>query len=333
MITAERPDGVPPEASYIALPENFGRRFTVSVDTEEDFDWTAPFRREGYGTASIEALAGFQARMDQAGVKPLYVVAYALAVDTRAAEILREINEDGDCTIGTHLHPWTTPPFVEELSVRNSFGGNLPEALERAKLTAVTQAIAVHLGVKSKVFRAGRYGVGPNTVRILAELGYEVEVSSRSRFDYTKQGGPSFTRVRPGPFRLAHGMLEIPLSGTYLGRAFPGPEWPRLNANLVKLRGLCRIGLTPEGTTAADTVEAIKRLIDEDVRLFSLSFHSPSLEPGHTPFVRTAADLDTFDRWWDVVLDFFAARGILPASIEEIQLACRASSESLTAAA
>ena len=333
MIVAERPDGVPPEASYVALPADFGRRFTVSVDTEEDFDWTAPFRRDGYGTASIKALPGFQARMDAAGVKPLYIVAYALAVDTMAAEILRGVNAGGNCTIGTHLHPWTTPPFDEELSIRNSFGGNLPEALERAKLTAVTQAIAANLGVKSTVFRAGRYGVGPNTVRILAELGYAVEVSSRSRFDYTSQDGPSFTRVRPRPFRLAHGMLEIPLSVTYLGRAFPGPEWPRLNATLVKLRGLRRIGLTPEGTSAADAVEAIKRLIDEDVRLFSLSFHSPSLEPGHTPFVRTAADLATFDRWWDVVLDFFAVRGIAPASIAEIQLACRASSKSLTAAA
>jgi len=333
MIVAERPDGVPPDASYVALPEDFGRRFTVSVDTEEDFDWTAPFRRDGYGTASIKALPGFQARMDAAGVRPLYIVAHALAVDAMAAEILRGINADGNCTIGTHLHPWTTPPFDEELNVRNSFGGNLPETLERAKLTAVTQAIAAYLGVKSTVFRAGRYGVGPNTVRILAELGYAVEVSSRSRFDYAKQGGPSFTRVRPGPFRLAHGMLEIPLSGTYLGPAYLGAEWPRLNANLVKLRGLRRIGLTPEGTSAEDAVEAIKRLIDEDVRLFSLSFHSPSLEPGHTPFVRTAADLATFDRWWDVVLDFFAARGILPASIEQIQPACRASNESLPAAA
>ena len=332
MIVAERPDMMPPEGAYVALPEDFGRRFTVSVDTEEDFDWTAPFRREGYGTASIRALPGFQARMDAAGVKPLYIVAYALAVDAMACEVLRGVKAGGNCTIGTHLHPWTTPPFEEELNLHNSFGGNLPEALELAKLTAVTQAIADNLGVQSKVFRAGRYGVGPNTVRLLAGLGYEVEVSSRARFDYTRQGGPSFTCVRPGPFRLAHGMLEIPLSGTYLGPAYAGAEWPRLNAAMVKLRGLRRIGLTPEGTTAEDAVEAIKRLIDEDVRLFSLSFHSPSLEAGHTPFVRTAADLAAFWRWWDVVFDFFAARGITPASTEQIQSACRTGSTSLNAA-
>ena len=147
------------------------------------------------------------------------------------------------------------------MTAYNSFGGNLPEALELAKLVTLTRALETRLGVRSKVFRAGRYGVGPNTVRLLAGLGYEIEVSSRARFDYAKQGGPSFTRVRPGPFRLAHDMLEVPLSGTYLGRPFPGPEWPRLNAGLVKLRGLRRIGLTPEGVSAADAVEAIRRLL------------------------------------------------------------------------
>jgi hypothetical protein len=318
-------------ASYIDLPEDFGRRFTVSVDTEEEFDWTAPFQRTGHTTGSARALPDFQARMEAAGVRPLYLVAHALAVDEAAADILSGFRAAGKSTIGAHLHPWTTPPFEEELSVHNSFGGNLPEALERAKLTAVTEAIEGRMGLRPTVFRAGRYGVGPNTAHTLVELGYDIDVSARSRFDYRKQGGPGFAMIRPVPFRISEGLLEIPLSGTYLGRAYPGPAWPRLNASLVKLRALRRVALTPEGVSAADTIEALRRLADEDVRLFSLSFHSPSLEPGHTPFVRTAEDLAEFDRWWDIVLNYFAAQGIAPAGIEEIQLACRDATASLSA--
>jgi hypothetical protein len=325
-------DGVPPGSAYIDLPQDFGCRFTVSVDTEEAFDWAGPFRRTGHTTGSARALPGFQARMDAAGIRPLYLVAHALAVDDLAADILGGLHAAGNCTIGAHLHPWTTPPFEEQLSVRNSFGGNLPEALERAKLRAVTEAIEARLGVRPTVFRAGRYGVGPHTARTLAGLGYTVDVSARSRFDYRKQGGPGFARVRPFPFRIREGLLEIPLSGTYLGRAYAGPGWPRLNASLVRLRALRRVALTPEGVSAADTIAALRRLADEDVRLFSLSFHSPSLEPGHTPFVRTAADLAHFNRWWDTILDYFAAQGIAPAGVEEIQLACRGATESFSAA-
>ena len=40
-------------------------------------------------------------------------------------------------------------------------------------------------------------------------------------------------------------------------------------------------------------------------RLFSLTYHSPSLEPGHTPYVRDEADLDRFLASIETVLTFF----------------------------
>ena len=43
--------------------------------------------------------------------------------------------------IGAHLHPWVNPPFVESVSNYNSYPGNLPGALERAKLHKLTSRI------------------------------------------------------------------------------------------------------------------------------------------------------------------------------------------------
>jgi len=40
-------------------------------------------------------------------------------------------------------------------------------------------------------------------------------------------------------------------------------------------------------------------------RIFVLSYHSPSLEPGHTPYVRSAADLSNFLSWIEEYLAFF----------------------------
>src|SRR3954470_127083 len=118
---------VPPRRdALVCLPADFGRRFTVSVDTEEAFDWTGPFCRDGHHNRAIAALPRFQQRMEAAGVKPLYLVNHAVAADPEAAAVLRSIHSGGKASVGTHLHPWNTPPFEERVTRRNSFAGNLP---------------------------------------------------------------------------------------------------------------------------------------------------------------------------------------------------------------
>ena len=63
---------------------------------------------------------------------------------------------------------------------------------------------------------------------------------------------------------------------------------------------------------------AIDRALADGVRLLTFSFHSPTLEPGHTPYVRTTRDLEAFDRWWDAVFERLALRGVEPVTVGEI---------------
>src|SRR3546814_7949317 len=70
-----------------------------------------------------------------------------------------------------------------------------------------------------------------------------------------------------------------------------------------------------------DVVEALDRLLDDGLQLFSISFHSPTLVPGHTPYVRDAADLARFHGWWDGLFAAAARRGLAPASMAEIEAA------------
>ena len=44
----------------------------------------------------------------------------------------------------------------------------------------------------------------------------------------------------------------------------------------------------------------------------------PSVEIGHTPYVRDAADLARFWAWWDGVLDQFDRAGVRPIRAHEI---------------
>lgn len=324
-----RLDRPPPESAYLRLPQSFGRRVAVFVDTEEEFDWSKPHSREERSTRAAESLPIVHRRLRGYGVDPVYLLDHPIATDPRCVATLREFKERGECAIGTQLHPWVNPPFEEEVNAANSFPGNLPRTLERAKLLRLTDTIDRAFGERPIVYRAGRYGVGPNTASLLAELGYQADVSVRALFDYAPEGGPDFSRVKPIPYRLTGGLFEIPLSAAYVG-AFRGNgaslyqaagKVPRLRGVLSRSRLLNRVALTPEGMPLAEVLEAIDRLIDDGLSLFSISFHSPSVEPGNTPYVRDAQDLDLFYAWWDGVFDLFGRRGIAPASLDEVMAA------------
>jgi hypothetical protein len=329
---AGRLDQPPEERSYIDLPESFGRRFTIFSDTEEEFDWAKPRSRDNRSTTHMRAMPDLQERFRQRGVKPVHLVDHPIATDPRSVDMLGEWLERGEISVGTQLHPWVNPPDDEEVNTYNSFVGNLPVELERAKIENLTATIESAFGRRPIVYRAGRYGVGPNSAALLEQAGYRADVSVRALFDYGDEGGPDFSRVKPLPYRVqGSALVELPLSAAWVGRLRArGRGLYRAAARFPKGRGLLsraglldRVPLTPEGVPLADALAAARVLIDDGLGWFSLSFHSPSVEPGHTPYVRTAGDLRNFHAWWDGMLDFFEARGIRPASIEEtIDAAC-----------
>jgi hypothetical protein len=321
-----RLDRPPHRSCYVDLPESFGRRFIVFVDTEEEFDWTGPRSRDHRATTAMRSLPALQARFRERGVAPVYLVDHPIAVDPESVAMLRSWLERGECEIGTQLHAWVNPPFEEEVNTYNSFAGNLPAALEEAKLADLTATIEAAFGRRPIVYRAGRYGVGPNSAWLLRQAGYRVDVSVRALFDYSGEGGPDFSRVEPRPFWVGDGqLLEIPLSAAFVGalrglgpRLFPlASRLPRGEGLMSRTGLLGRVPLTPEGTTPQEAIAAVRKLLDGGVRLLSLSFHSPSAAPGHTPYVRTAADLAAFHSWWDQVLDFLGSQLVRPASVEE----------------
>jgi hypothetical protein len=280
----------------------------IVVDTEEEFDWSKPFSRASVSTRSILAQARAHEIFDPLGVVPTYVVDYPVATDPEAVQFLKGLKEEGRAEIGCHLHPWVTPPLVEEVNRRNSYHCNLPPQLERAKIEVITQAVTKSFGHRPTIFKAGRYGFGPNTQAVLIELGYEVDCSQVPYTDFGRDQGPDFGSVGPDPFWLDSGqtLLEVPLTAGFVGRAPTiGPPLRRLFdsplAERLRLPGLlaradlvARSRLTPEGVSADEQCALIDSLVRRGHRTFSLTYHSPSLAPGHTPYVRTEAELEQF---------------------------------------
>lgn len=292
-------------------------RLIVVVDTEEEFDWSAPFDRNATGTGHMRRIGRFQAVCEAWGVRPTYVVDYPIAAQPDGVAALTPLLREGRALVGAHLHPWVSPPHEEEVNARNSYPGNLPRALEHAKLAILRDTIAAAFGLRPRIYKAGRYGIGPNSFAILEELGFDIDLSPAPPFDYTAAGGPDYSRrgLAPEWVGPARSVLSIPGTGALIGRlphpalhrlaTRPAPMRLRLPGVLARLGLLERLNLSPEGHGAAEMIRLVRWLHGRGQRLFVLSLHSPSLEPGHTPYVRTEAELDGFLAALEGFLRFF----------------------------
>jgi hypothetical protein len=288
----------------------------VVVDTEEEFDWSAALDRGSVGVGHMQRIGELQAVFDRHGLRPVYAVGTPIATTPLSIAALQPILRDGRALIGAHLHPWLTPPLTEAMAPRNSFPGNLPKPLEAAKLTTLTGQVEAAFGVRPVIYKAGRYGVGPNSFAILESLGYRIDISPRPPFDYRGVEGPDFSRRGNEPRWEGPGrtILSIPNSGAFIGPlARPGWEWIgdvtqsplsrrlRLPGLLARLGMLERVALTPEGHSLAELRALVRFATARGQRHFMLSLHSPSIAPGCTPYVRDEAEqaafLDQLDRF------------------------------------
>jgi hypothetical protein len=280
----------------------------VVVDTEEEFDWSRPHSRSETRVDHVPHLGAIQALLERHGILPTYVVDYPVASQETGYAPLRDWLFGGKCEIGAHLHPWVNPPFGEELMLSNTYPGNLPPALEKEKLTRLTDVITANFGSRPTIYRAGRYGIGRATGGILEELGYEIDTSVVPFTDFREDGGPDFTSFDEQPFWFGptRQVLEIPLTVGWYGQLATFGRmlqpWlvskPGLRLHLpgifARSHLLERIRLTPEGTSFPELKRLTDAMLRAGHRLFVFSYHSPSVVPGNTPYVRTAAELQHF---------------------------------------
>uniref|UniRef100_UPI00315899EF polysaccharide deacetylase family protein n=1 Tax=Aurantiacibacter sp. D1-12 TaxID=2993658 RepID=UPI00315899EF len=319
----------PPVSSHARFRDRIPRCL-LTVDTEEEFDWNKPLSRDTHGVDHVGRLSKFQEFCERQGIVPIYLVDWPIANSKLAREILCAPLADGRAEIGVQLHPWVNPPYDEDVTQTNSFAGNLPRELERAKLTKLRDAIEDNFGIAPLIYRAGRYGAGANTAELLAEQGIAVDSSVRPKFDYSSAGGPDYRGFPIHPYWVddEHTLLELPLTSTFWGMLrhqgdFIYPRlWrmPSMRGVLSKLGMLERVPLTPEGVSVEEAIRGIDMALDDGAPLLVFSFHSPSLRPGDTPYVRTENDLDNLYDWWRRVLAYLRQRGVKSSSVKDVML-------------
>jgi len=308
----------PNPTDYCKLDRQDKANLVVVIDTEEEFDWSGGHSRSNTSVRSTRRVERIQCVFDQYKITPTYVIDYPIVSQPDGYCPLQEIHRSGRCLIGAHLHPWVNPPFDEAVNRYNSFPGNLPRSLEAGKLRILTDSIGERFGQRPTIYKAGRYGIGPNTAEILEEQGYEIDLSVCPQMNYFAEGGPDFSSSSAWPYWFGRRrLLEIPLTVGFSGllRRW-GPPMHRAASRglMASLHGpgiLARAGLvnkiwlSPEGYLGKELIDLVRALYRDGLRVFSFAFHSPSLECGHTPYVRNQRDLEDFYSRCQTFFDFF----------------------------
>jgi hypothetical protein len=316
--------------AHIAAPSPL---LVVIVDTEEEFDWSRPLSRDAVSVRAMASQAKAHPIFERHGITPTYVLDYPVATREDGFRPLRELYADGRCGIGAHLHPWVNPPHEETVTNFNSYPGNLPPALEREKLARLTGAIEASFGVRPTLYKAGRYGVGRATAGILDALGYEIDASVVAWTDLSEDEGPDFRHCGADPYWFGRNrsLLELPVTAGFVGafsRFGRTLYWPavtpaarrlRVPGLLARLGILERIRLSPEGMTVAEMKRLTGRLIAAGHRVFSFTYHSPSLAPGNTPYTpdtpALARFLERFEQYFAYFMGELGGRPATPGDV------------------
>jgi hypothetical protein len=308
----------PATKRVLALPHGNAPMLLTVIHTEEEFDWSAPFNRASVGVTHLRDLGRVQEIFARYGAKATYVLDYPVVSQESGVTAIKAAIQDQPVTIGAHLHPWVNPPFTEAVSTFHSYPGNLPVQLELEKLARLTDSITAAFGFRPRTYLAGRYGFGPHTLSILQELGYDIDLSAVAISDFRSDGGPdyrqlanaSFWEGEPAILRVPHSVGDIGYLCRNGRRFFDFTSSEIANALhlpsvLARSRAVERVRLTPEGFSLRHLKSVTRALVKAGVRILLFSFHSPSVTPGHTPYVRDRAELQMFLERIDGFLKFF----------------------------
>jgi hypothetical protein len=290
--------------------------FTMTIDTEEEWDWDQGWPTKDLSLSNIELLPRFQEICDRHSVATTYFADQAVLDCPPANAILLSLAERSDIEVGMHIHPWNTPPIIQNCPVRarDTFLHNLPVSQIKEKLSSVYQRFR-SVGLQPTSFRGGRYSSGGDIHEFLQDHGILVDASVCPYSTWSDDGAPDYRHRGLEPVRIPPrhsgqtALWEIPLTLAFTRRPFQ--LW-RKCYDLIERSWLSKLHLIGIGerlgivrkvwlnfeSPLGDCMEALlDRLQVLNVAAVCFTVHSSSFLPGGNSFTRTKADAERlFDR-------------------------------------
>jgi hypothetical protein len=283
--------------------------FTMTIDTEEEWDWGAGWPTRDLSLSNIQVLPRFQALCTRYGVATTYFTNQAVFDDPDALRVLLGMAKSPRVEIGMHIHPWNTPPLDSSVPVtpRTTFLHNLPREAILAKLSSVYSRFSQN-GLRPTSFRGGRYSSGGTIHEFLRDHGFLADASVVPYSTWDDDGAPDYRQRDILPVRLPPRhegdapFWEVPLTLGFTHRPFA--LWEKCydfirNSWLSQLRligiaeriGLVRkVWLNFEDPMGSRMLPFLHLLREVQPPCICFTIHSSSLVAGKGIYTRSQAE-------------------------------------------
>lgn len=299
---------------------------TIDTECDKTTDWSvrAPLSFRGVYEGIGEILNPLFSGLD---IVPTYLLSPEVIRDARASAFFGSLDLG---ELGAHLHY----EFVG--------GGGLPERTviaecvlseteERTAIVRLTKLFEERFGFRPRVFRAGRFGLGSSTLRILAETGYELDTSVTPFRTYefggrrtTHWGAPWWPyRADGSDFRRRGGGLwELPVTCVipafvswplWIVRRLPAQRWwPRRLAEFLSAEPGVLKWVRPFRLGEDEALRVAELLVDatptKELPVVNIMFHNVEAVPGASPYAESSRDVEALLEWLRAVVEGLRAR-------------------------
>ena len=204
------------------------------------------------------------------------------------------------CEIGSHLHPWNTPPFSEKDS-EFRFPYELDDHELSKKFQNMHNKIKDSLGITPKSYRAGRYGIDGRQIRLLEKYNYITDTSAvpfwkpfSKSYSKNKPYFPSYEDIyREGESRI----LEIPITILFNRNISKKLffSMPSKAKGLLSRTGLLKLcWLRPSYSSFKEMKKVVDIGLKKKLPVLNMMFHSNELMKGTSPYTRTEKEQEGF---------------------------------------
>ncbi|PAY16597.1 hypothetical protein CKO51_25820 [Rhodopirellula sp. SM50] len=298
-------------------------QYTITVDTEEEWDWSSGYPTESRSVSNIQALPQFQEACDKYDAKVTYFVNHTVLADHNAAGVIKKLASHPNVEIGFHIHPWNTPPLADsnEVSVRESYLHNLPQAVAITKLNTVLEIFAEH-GLSPTSFRGGRYSTCDWIQDHLYAHGCIADASILPFTTWPDDGAPDFRSRDLTPRRREiapgkPGLWEIPLTLAFTKQPWAfwqkfyewGARPPLRHLRCVGIAErllLQRVWLNLEHPMGESMPKLLSVLRPMQLPCINFTMHSSSLVAGLNSYTKSEVDLGRLYQRLETVLSLLS---------------------------
>jgi hypothetical protein len=295
----------------------------VTVDVEPDASWNWQYSDPlDFKAVHIGIKQRLQPLFDEFHMVPTYMINNVVLEDPACVEVFRKLQ--GKYELGTHLHP----EFIEPDKKYSVYAGKRGEAnccsclpeIEFEKIKNITNLFESDFGYKPTVFRAGRYSAGTNTIRSLAQLGYQVDTSITPHLcwnDKSMESPLDFKNAPEQPYWISEDdiiqedvkgrLLEVPISIALIKRNVLKELVVSLGGIRHEWRKFKPIWLRPYYSTADQMIKIARQFMmtyeNSEHMILNMMFHNVEILPGLSPYTKTESECQ---RYINQLRQFFA---------------------------